>query len=119
MLGTGGLILIPKDKCMVDALYNVVRFYAHESCGKCTPCREGVSTWMPKMYQKLLAGLGQKGDIELIEDVSENIRGRSFCVFADACIMPIQASLKHFRHEYEYIIENKKSMYPKKSRWAE
>jgi NADH-quinone oxidoreductase subunit F len=119
MLGTGGLILIPKDKCIVDALYNIVRFYAHESCGKCTPCREGVATWMPKMYQKLLAGLGEKGDLELLEEVSANIRGRSFCVLADACIMPVQASIKHFRHEYEYMIENKKSMYPNKSRWAE
>jgi NADH-quinone oxidoreductase subunit F len=119
MLGTGGLILIPKDKCMVDALYNIVRFYAHESCGKCTPCREGVSTWLPKMYQKMLAGLGEKGDIELLEEVSANIRGRSFCLLADACIMPVQASLKHFRHEYEYLVENKVSMYPKKNRWTE
>lgn len=119
MLGTGGLILIPTEKCIVDALYNVVRFYAHESCGKCTPCREGVSTWMPKMYQKLLAGLGEKGDLELLEDVSENIRGRSFCVLADACIMPVQASIQHFREEYEYMIEHGKSMYEKRSWWKE
>lgn len=119
MLGTGGLILIPKDKCIVDALYNIVRFYAHESCGKCTPCREGVSTWMPKMYQKLLAGLGEPGDLELIEDVAQNIRGRSFCVLADACIMPVQASIKHFRHEYEYLIEHGEPMYKQKSWWAE
>ena len=119
MLGTGGLILIPKEKCIVDAHYNIVRFYAHESCGKCTPCREGVSTWMPKMYQKLLAGLGEPGDIELLEDVSANIRGRSFCVLADACIMPVQASLKHFRNEYEYLVEHGKQMYPRKNWWAE
>jgi len=118
MLGTGGLILIPQEKCIVDALANIVRFYAHESCGNCTPCREGVSTWMPKMYQKLLAGLGEKGDLELLEDVSENIRGRSFCVLADACIMPVQASIQHFRAEYEYMIEHGKSMYEKRSWWA-
>ncbi len=119
MMGTGGIILIPEDKCIVDALANVVHFYAHESCGKCTPCREGVSTWLPKMYAKLLAGLGESGDLELLEDVSHNIRGRSFCPLADACIMPVQASIKHFRHEYEYIIEHGKSMYAKKSRWQE
>ncbi len=119
MMGTGGIILIPEDKCIVDAIANLVHFYAHESCGKCTPCREGVSTWLPKMYAKLLAGLGEPGDLELLEDVSHNIRGRSFCPLADACIMPVQASIKHFRHEYEYIIEHGKSMYPKKSRWQE
>ncbi|HHO56189.1 MAG TPA: NADH-quinone oxidoreductase subunit NuoF [Trueperaceae bacterium] len=119
MMGTGGVILIPEDKCIVDALANLVHFYAHESCGKCTPCREGVSTWLPKMYAKLLVGLGEAGDLELLEDVSHNIRGRSFCPLADACIMPVQASIKHFRHEYEYIIEHGKSMYPKKSRWQE
>lgn len=119
MLGTGGLILIPKEKCIVDAHYNIVRFYAHESCGKCTPCREGVSTWMPKMYQKMLAGLGEPGDLELLEDVSANIRGRSFCVLADACIMPVQASIKHFREEYEYLIENGEQMYPRKNWWKD
>ncbi|MEZ4633302.1 MAG: NADH-quinone oxidoreductase subunit NuoF [Deinococcales bacterium] len=119
MLGTGGLIVIPKDKCMVDLMWNVVRFYGHESCGKCTPCREGVSTWLPQMYQKLVRGLGEKGDLELLEDVSGNIRGRSFCPLADACIMPVQASIKHFRHEYEYIIEQGKSMYPKLNRWQD
>ena len=119
MLGTGGLILIPKEKCIVDAHYNIVRFYAHESCGKCTPCREGVATWLPKMYQKMLSGLGEPGDLELLEDVSENIRGRSFCVLADACIMPVQASIQHFREEYEYLIEHGEQMYPRKTWWSE
>lgn len=119
MLGTGGLILIPEEKCMVDAVYNIVRFYAHESCGKCTPCREGVGYWLPRMYQKLLAGRGEQGDLELIEDMSHNIRGRSFCVLADACIMPLQASFKYFRHEYKYLLEHGRSMYPRRSRWAE
>ena len=119
MLGTGGLILISEEKCVVDAMYNVVRFYAHESCGKCTPCREGVGHWLPKMYQKLLAGLGEPGDLELIEDMAHNIRGRSFCVLADACIMPVQASIQHFRHEYEYLIEHGEQMYPRKTWWEE
>ncbi|NOK79089.1 MAG: NADH oxidoreductase (quinone) subunit F [Chloroflexi bacterium AL-N5] len=119
MLGTGGIMVIPENKCIVDALYNIVRFYAHESCGKCTPCREGVSTWLPRMYQKMLSGLGEKGDLELLEDVASNIIGRSFCPLADACIMPVQASIKHFRHEYEYLIEHGKQMYPSVSRWGD
>lgn len=119
MLGTGGLILIPKEKCIVDALYNIVRFYAHESCGKCTPCREGVATWLPRMYQKMLAGLGEAGDLELLEDVSGNIKGRAFCALADACIMPLQSSLKYFREEYEYLIERGEAMYKKTSWWSE
>ena len=119
MLGTGGVILIPKDKCMVNAMWNVVRFYAHESCGKCTPCREGVSTWLPKMFQKLMSGYGQPGDLELIENMLKNMRGTAFCPLADACAMPVQASIKYFRHEYEYIIEHGESMYKRTNWWQE
>ena len=119
MLGTGGVILIPKEKCMVNALYNIVRFYAHESCGKCTPCREGVATWLPKMYKKLLAGLGQPGDLELIENMVKNMRGTAFCPLADACAMPVQASIKYFREEYEYLIQHGEPMYTKSDWWAE
>lgn len=119
MLGTGGIVLIPTDKCMVDAMYNVVRFYAHESCGKCTPCREGVATWLPQMYRKLLAGLGEPGDLELIESMVKNMRGTAFCPLADACAMPVQASIKHFREEYEYLIEHKEPMYQRKEWWSE
>lgn len=119
MLGTGGVILIPQEKCIVNALWNVVRFYAHESCGKCTPCREGVSTWLPKMYQKFVTGKGEAGDLELLEDVASNIMGRSFCALADACIMPVQASIKHFRNEYDYIIAHGESMYPRKNWWRD
>ena len=119
MLGTGGVILIPKEKCIVNATWNLVRFYAHESCGKCTPCREGISGWMTKMYQKLVAGLGEPGDLELIENMSVNIKGKSFCPLADACLGPVQSTVKLFREEYEYIIENGEPMYAKDSWWAE
>lgn len=118
MLGTGGIILIPKEKCIVNTMWNIVRFYAHESCGKCTPCREGVATWLPKMYQKLCSGLGEEGDLELLEEVSGNIIGKSFCVLADACIMPVQASIKHFREEYKYIINNKTPKYSRSTWWS-
>jgi len=117
MLGTGGVIVIPRDKCIVDALYNLVRFYAHESCGKCTPCREGVGHWLPRMYQKLVSGLGQPEDIALLESVASNIKGNAFCPLADACIGPVQASLKWFRDEYEYLAANGKSKYAKNDWW--
>lgn len=117
MLGTGGVIVIPREKCIVDALYNLVRFYAHESCGKCTPCREGVGHWLPRMYQKLVAGLGRPEDVDLLEEVAGNIRGTAFCPLADACIMPVQASLKWFRDEYEYLAEHGKPKYQKSDWW--
>jgi NADH-quinone oxidoreductase subunit F len=119
MLGTGGVIVIPEKKCMVTAMYNLVRFYAHESCGKCTPCREGVATWLPKMYQKLLAGKGSKEDLVLIEEMSQSLQGTAFCVLADACAMPVEASFKHFRHEYEYLVNHGERMYKESDWWQE
>ncbi|HZW98886.1 MAG TPA: NADH-quinone oxidoreductase subunit NuoF [Trueperaceae bacterium] len=117
MLGTGGVIVIPRDKCMVDLMFNLVRFYAHESCGKCTPCREGVAHWMPRLYQKLVEGLGTQEDVDLIEDLANNIRGTAFCPLADACVMPVQASFKWFRDEYEYLAEHKVPKYSKNDWW--
>lgn len=118
MLGTGGLIVIPEDQCIVDAMYNVTRFYAHESCGKCTPCREGVSTWLPKMFQKLLAGLATPEDVDVMEDVVANLRGTAFCPLADACAWPVQTSLKYFRHEYEHLAHHGTPLHPRKDRWS-
>jgi len=117
MLGTGGVILIPQEKCIVDATYTLVRFYAHESCGKCTPCREGISGWMTKMYQKLVSGRGEPGDIELIELMSQNIKGKAFCPLADACLGPVQSSLKLFRDEYEHLAEHGRPKYTKTEWW--
>lgn len=119
MLGTGGVILIPRDKCIVNATWNLVRFYAHESCGKCTPCREGISGWMTKMYQKLVAGLGEAGDLELIEMMAENIKGKAFCPLADACLGPVLSSIAHFRDEYEYLIAHGRPMYTRSSWWKD
>lgn len=117
MLGTGGVIVIPREKCIVNALYNLVRFYAHESCGKCTPCREGVGHWLPRMYQKLVDGLGRPSDVDLIENVVGNIKGTAFCPLADACVGPVQASLKWFRDEYEYLAEHGRPKYAKSDWW--
>ena len=117
MLGTGGIILIPKDKCIVDAMYNIVRFYTHESCGKCTPCREGVATWLPQIYRKLLSGQGTPDDVELIADIATRVKGTAFCPLADACVVPVLASLKYFRAEYDHLAHHGTSMYPAKDRW--
>ncbi len=117
MLGTGGIILIPQSKCIVDTMYNITRFYAHESCGKCTPCREGVATWMPRIFQKLLAGIGTPDDVALLEDLAGGLRGTAFCPLADSCIVPVLTSLKYWRDEYDYLAHHGRPMYPTQDRW--
>ncbi|PNY81922.1 NADH-quinone oxidoreductase subunit NuoF [Deinococcus koreensis] len=119
MLGTGGVTLIPKADCIVNATWNLVRFYGHESCGKCTPCREGISSWMTRMYEKLVRGHGQPGDVQLILDMSENIGGRSFCALADACLGPVESSIKLFPEEYEALATTQKALYPARRRWRD
>lgn len=108
-LGSGGVIVIDDQTCIVDALYNVTRFYAHESCGKCTPCREG-TFWLTEIFERLLAGSGTMADIDLLGDIADNIMGKSFCALGDAAAMPIQGALKHFRHEFEYLVQHKTSL---------
>ena len=120
LLGTGGVILIPRNADIVNVTWNLVRFYAHESCGKCTPCREGIAGWMVRVYEKLVRGRGEPRDVQLIVDMADNISGKSFCLLADACLGPVQSSLKLFRDEYEYLAANRRPMhdaYP--SRWAD
>ncbi|PYE54877.1 NADH-quinone oxidoreductase subunit NuoF [Deinococcus yavapaiensis] len=117
MLGTGGVTLVPTADCIVNATWNLVRFYAHESCGKCTPCREGISGWMVRMYEKLVRGGGKPGDVDLILDMSDNISGKSFCALADACLGPVVSSVKLFRHEYDVLASTGKPMYPARKRW--
>jgi len=108
-LGSGGVIVIDDRTCIVDALYNVTRFYAHESCGKCTPCREG-TFWLSEIFERLLAGKGRMEDIDLLGDIADNILGKSFCALGDAAAMPIQGALKHFRHEFEHLVTHQRSL---------
>lgn len=117
LLGTGGVIGIPASMSMVDAMWNLTRFYGHESCGKCTPCREGVSGWMVALFKKMGTGQGQKGDAELLENLLNQIEGRSFCALADAACWPVRGSLKHFRSQYEDLIANGKAV-QRESRWG-
>ncbi|MCX7601389.1 MAG: NADH-quinone oxidoreductase subunit NuoF [Meiothermus sp.] len=118
LLGTGGVIGIPASMSMVDAMWNVTRFYGHESCGKCTPCREGVSGWMVSLFEKMGTGQGQKGDVELLENMLDQIEGRSFCALADAACWPVRGSLKHFRHQFVDVVENGKPVERMGSRWG-
>ncbi|MHC4606651.1 MAG: complex I 51 kDa subunit family protein, partial [Planctomycetota bacterium] len=100
MLGSGGAIVMDEDTCMVDALWNLLRFYHHESCGQCTPCREG-SGWMEKIAGRIERGQGREGDVDLLNELAENTCGRTVCVFAEATSWPVMGMVKKFRSEFE------------------
>jgi NADH-quinone oxidoreductase subunit F len=99
LLGTGALMVYSDATCVVAATWRFTRFYEHESCGKCTPCREG-SYWLSQVYERLETGAGRMEDLELLEDLCDNIFGRAFCALADGMTSPITSSLKHFRDDY-------------------
>ena len=109
LLGSGGVIVIDDRTCIVDALYNITRFYEHESCGKCTPCREG-TYWMSEVFERLENGHGRERDIDLLLDVSDNILGKSFCALGDAAAMPVLGAIQHFREEFEHHVTHKRCM---------
>jgi NADH-quinone oxidoreductase subunit F len=107
MLGSGGVIVMDDTTCMARAAWNIARFYAHESCGQCSPCREGCH-WMEKIFHRIEHGSGRPGDLELILNVSGNIMGNTICPFGDAAAMPAGAFIKKFRDEFEAHITEKK-----------
>ena len=107
LLGSGGVIVMDDTTCMVQAAWNLARFFAHESCGQCTPCREGCH-WMEKIFHRIEHGEGQRGDLELILDVSGNIMGNTICPFGDAAAMPAAAFIKKYRGEFEAHIEERR-----------
>jgi NADH-quinone oxidoreductase subunit F len=109
MVGSGGCIVLNEHACIVTFMWRTTEFYAHESCGKCTPCREG-TRWMVQVYERILEGKGRKEDIDLLLQICDMIDGRSFCALGDAAAWPVRASIKHFRHEYEYFIEHGRSI---------
>ena len=94
--------------CMVKALERLSRFYHMESCGQCTPCREGTG-WLHRMLQRIIAGQGEQGDLDKLDDVASKIEGRTICAFGDAAAWPVRSFIKHFRSEFQYYIDNKKS----------
>jgi len=105
MLGTKALQIFDDTTCVVRAVLRWVEFYKHESCGKCTPCREGF-WWLVQILQRLEAGAGTEADLEKLLDLSDNIAGRSFCALADGGVAPITSSLQYFRDEYLAHFEN-------------
>ena len=107
MLGSGGVIVMDDLTCMVQAAWNVARFYAHESCGQCTPCREGCH-WMEKIFRRIESGEGEKGDLDLVLNISGNITGNTICPFGDAAAWPAAAFIKKYREEFEAHITQKR-----------
>ncbi|MEN9397556.1 MAG: oxidoreductase (quinone) subunit [Pseudomonadota bacterium] len=109
MLGSGAVIVMDETRCMVKSLQRLSYFYAHESCGQCTPCREGTG-WLSKMVDRIETGHGRPDDLALLDNVAENIMGRTICALGDAAAMPVRGMLKHFRHEFVHHIEHKTCM---------
>jgi NADH-quinone oxidoreductase subunit F len=99
MLGTKALQVFDETTCVVRAVLRWTEFYAHESCGKCTPCREG-TFWLVQILRRLENGKGTEEDLEKLLDISDNILGRSFCALGDGATSPITSSLQYFRDEY-------------------
>ena len=106
MLGSGGMIIIPERQCMVEALYILARFYHHESCGQCAPCREGTG-WIEKQLKKILAGNAKSKDIDDAYEIANNMMGKTICPLADAMAMPVMSFITKFRNEFESHIEGK------------
>jgi len=100
MAGSGGVIVMDETRDMVECLANISMFYAHESCGQCTPCREG-SLWMKKITTRLASGKGQPDDVGLLVNVADNIAGRTICAFGEACAWPVQSFVGKFKNEFE------------------
>ena len=112
MLGSGAVIVMDETTDMVRALQRISRFYFSESCGQCTPCREGTG-WLYRMLTRIVEGKGRPEDIEQLEEVSHKIEGRTICALGDAAAMPVWSFIKHFRHEFEYYVEHKRSLVDK------
>ena len=100
LLGTGAIMVLDESDCMVEAARRLVEFYAKESCGKCTPCREG-TWWATRVLGRIEAGYGRDEDLPVMAEMGENILFRAFCALADGAVSPIQSTLKHFMGEYE------------------
>ena len=111
MLGSGAVIVLDDSRCMVKSLQRLSYFYMHESCGQCTPCREGTG-WLSRMVDRIETGHGRTSDMDLLNSVADNIQGRTICALGDAAAMPVRAMIKHFRQEFEYHIEHKTCMVP-------
>ncbi len=109
MLGAGSVIVMDDSTCMVKALSRLSHFYYEESCGQCTPCREGTG-WLSRVVHRIEHGHGQQGDLDKLDDVAAKIMGRTICALGDAAAMPVASFIKHFRDEFQYHIDHGKCM---------
>ncbi len=109
MLGSGAVIVMDDSNCMVKVLDRISYFYFEESCGQCTPCREGTG-WMHRVVHRIETGRGRPEDLDLLDDVAKKIMGRTICALGDAAALPVAGFIKHFRDEFQYHIDNKKCM---------
>jgi len=104
-MGSAAVIVMDETTCMVRVLERLARFYMSESCGQCTPCREGTG-WMDRLLKRMLAGEARREELGLLLDVANRIEGHTICALGDAAAWPVQRFLKHYRHEFEYMIEH-------------
>ena len=105
MLGSGGFIAFDEDACIVRNTWNFEHFYFHESCGQCSPCREGTG-WLEKVLHRIETGQGRAKDIDLLDTVAKKIEGNTICPLGDAAAWPVNSAIKHFRHEFEFHVEH-------------
>jgi NADH-quinone oxidoreductase subunit F len=111
MLGSGAVIVMDDTRCMVKSMLRLSYFYMHESCGQCTPCREGTG-WLWRVINRIEHGEGKPEDLDLLNSVADNIQGRTICALGDAAAMPMRAFIKHFRSEFEHHITHKTCLVP-------
>src|SRR5690349_9589081 len=104
-MGSAAVIVMDETTCMVRVLERLSRFYMSESCGQCTPCREGTG-WLNRMIKRIMAGQGRREDIDLLVQVANKIEGHTICGLGDAAAWPVQSFVKHFRHEFEYMVDH-------------
>jgi NADH-quinone oxidoreductase subunit F len=109
MLGSGAVIVMDETRCMVKSLLRLSYFYYEESCGQCTPCREGTG-WLYRMVDRIEHGKGRPEDLDMLDNVAQNIQGRTICALGDAAAMPVRAFLKHYREEFQHHIDHKKCL---------
>ena len=111
MLGSGAVIVMDETRCMVKSLLRLSYFYYEESCGQCTPCREGTG-WLWRMVHRIEHGEGRSDDLDMLNSVADNIQGRTICALGDAAAMPVRAFIKHYRDEFQYHIDHKHCLVP-------
>ena len=107
MLGSGAVIIMDETRCMVKCLERLSYFYYEESCGQCTPCREGTG-WLYRMVHRIENGRGRPEDLDVLVNVADNIAGRTICALGDAAALPVKSFIQHFRDEFQYHIDHKR-----------